>query len=162
MGGVSPARDGAFARIAALRRLQSGFDAQIEIATRHGTAYRLSQAFVPTARGAGAPDAASLESFLAAIRTAMAQSGHAVPAVVEGLSIWNKPAGLALLGMLFVLSLAIAGAAVFSLFWMPPPVRPRHGEMLAILTVLPCGAGWLWFRCWRRRRAVLGVQQPSR
>jgi hypothetical protein len=58
--------------------------------------------------------------------------------------------------VLLLLSIAIAGAALWSVC-LAPPTRPRTGDALAILVLLPFGAGYLLRRSIRRRRAVLAA-----
>lgn len=136
----------AFADIAALRNVESAFDRVLEIATRDGNVYRLM----------GHGEAASqLQTFAAQIADASAKAGHTPPPLSEGLSFWNRPAGLGLIVVMLVFATAFAGAALFALFDGGLEVRARSGEALAIVILLPFGAGYLLYKSLTRRRRVL-------
>lgn len=153
----------AFADIAALRRVESGFDPQMEIAAQDGKRFRLSAKMTrPGFRpGLNLPDPESLEQFAAALRAGASAAGHALPAPSGALSFWNKPPGLFLLVVMFAISLLIAGLTAFVLS-EGMAVRPRSGETAAILLLLPLGAGYLLLRSFRRRWTVLAAQRASR
>jgi hypothetical protein len=155
-----------FPDIAALRHVESGFDRQIEIMTRNGQRFRLSQAMTARTRGLPTPDPnANLNDFAASIRSTAERSGHVLPAISQGLSFWNSATGLGLLMILFAISLAISGAVAWSLWLgMTIDARPRGGEELAILLLLPVGAGYLLLKSWRRRAVVhtsLSADRPG-
>jgi hypothetical protein len=144
-----------FSEIAALRRVQSGFDIQLEIVTREGKLFRLAQLFRPGVRaGLNLPDPESLEKFGSSIHSAALAAGSELPATGEGLSFWNKPVGVVLLAIMFVISLAIAALTLWGL-WEGMPVRPRMGEAAGIAILLPFGAAYLFFKSLKRRRAVM-------
>lgn len=144
-----------------LRRVQSGFDFQLEIATREGKRFRLAQVLRPGVRGGlNLPDPESLEKFSSSIRSAALAAGSELSATGEGLSFWNKPAGLFLLAVMFVVSLAIAAFALWGL-WEGMPVRPRMGEAEAIAILLPFGAAYLFLKSLKRRRSVLSGRTPD-
>ena len=143
-----------FENIAALRRVQSGFDTLAEIATRDGRRYRLAPIFYGTSTTIGVPDVQSLEMFIASIRTAAAREGKDLPAVSEGLSFWNGPIGLVLLVVMLAISLVIASAVAWAL-WDGLTMQPRGGYSAAIALLLPFGAGYLLWRSLQRRWAVL-------
>jgi hypothetical protein len=154
----------ALAQVAALRRVESGFDRQIELVARDGRRFRLSQKM--TARDGAklpAPDPdADLDAFAESIRAAIARAGLPSPAIGEGLSFWNSVPGLALIAVLLLFSLAISGVVVWALLdGMTTTPRPRGGEAMAILILLPVGAGWLFWKCWKRRRKVLATLQET-
>lgn len=151
----------AFPAIAALRRIESGFDYLIEIVTRDGKRYRMPQAMVANPSGLPSADPeANLDVFAASIRAAAERAGCRLPAATEGLSFWNSVAGLVLLLIMFVLSLAIAGAVAWALWDGLRTTQSRQGQVAAILLLLPFGAGYLLLKSIRRRRAVLAMQQP--
>jgi len=97
---------------------------------------------------------ASVEALVAALREAVERAGHVLPTMQEGLSFWNTPGGLAAQILLLATSVAIGGGAVWS-FWVTPLARDRTGYVMAILLLLPAGAGYLLYRSIMRRRAVL-------
>lgn len=148
-----------FTDIAALRNIESGFDRLIEIATRDGRRFRLGQAYVGTASEMGRPDPnANLHDFATAIRAAAERAGTKLPSTSEGLSFWNSAPGLTLLILMFAISLAISGTVGWALLGgMTTSPRPRGGEAIAILLLLPVGAGWLLLKSYRRRAAVLAA-----
>jgi hypothetical protein len=145
-----------FPEIAALRNVESGFERLIEITTRDGRRFRLSQAMTGGPRDFARPDpAAELGAFALSIRAAAEKAGHALPSASEGLGFWNTAVGLAFLTTLFVISVLIAGVVAWALWsGMTTSPRPRGGEAIAILLLLPVGAGYLLLKSWRRRAAV--------
>jgi hypothetical protein len=146
-----------FSEIIAFRHVESGFDRLIEIVTRGGRTYRMSQKLLKNPTGIPSPDPdARLDDFAASIRAVAARSGHALPEMSEGLSMWNRPAGLACQAIMFLVSLPIAAATAFALFdGGIKPGQPRGGQAIAIFLLLPVGAGYLMVKSIRRRRAVL-------
>lgn len=145
-----------FAEIVALRRVIAGADHLVEIETRAGRRHRLSRA-IPRNSHVGHADAAGHEAFVAALQTALARGGGA-RGVSEGLSFWNRPAGLAWQFVLLALSLAIAGVTGWALWLGANTGGTRSGQAAAIFLLLPVGAAWLLLRSWRRRREVLRRQ----
>lgn len=140
--------------IAALNRRQAGFLEQAELLTRDGRRFLLDQGHhAPNARGIGLPDHAGFAAFLDGLTAAAARAGQA-PAGGQVASFWNRPAGLAVQGALLLVSLALAGGAAWALWLGPPPSGRRQGEALAILLLLPVGAGLLLRASLRRRRAL--------
>lgn len=149
-----------FDDVAALYRLQSGFDVQLELVARDGQRFRLAQAFRPDLHGVRVADRAGLAAFAAAIEAALGAGGNTLPGTAEGLSFWNRPAGLAVLAVAFAVTLAIGIGAVWSFVWVrPPQAGARSGQMLGILILLPIGAGYLLIRSMQRRRALLAAQR---
>jgi hypothetical protein len=146
----------AFSDIAALRRVQSGFDVQIELEAKDGRHFRIAQEYRHVSPAAlGVPDPAKLDALDAAIRAAAAAGGHVLPER-EGLSFWNGSIGLGIQTILLLCALAIAGLVMWTLFdGTPPRARPRMGEAEAIALLLPAGAAYLLYRSLKRRRAVL-------
>lgn len=142
----------AFADIAALRNVESGFDHVIEVAARDGNVYRLM------ARGEDAPQ---LQAFAAQIADASAKAGHTPPALSEGLSFWNRPAGLALIVVMLLFTTVFAGGALFALFDGGLNVRARTGEFLAIAVLLPFGVAYLLYKSLTRRWRVLKLLAKS-
>lgn len=146
-----------FAEIAAFHRVESGVDVLIEIVTRGGRAYRLPQAMVVGPNGFGRPDpAAGLAVFTDTIYAAARAAGTPLPEPSEGLSFWNSVAGLAVLAILFLLTLAFAGVALWALLdggFSSSTSRAGYGAAIALL--LPVATGWLLVKSWRRRGVVL-------
>lgn len=136
----------AFADIAALRNLESGLDRVIEIATRDGNAYRVM------AHGEGVP---ALQAFAAQIATASTTAGHTPLAMIEGLSFWNRPAGLAVIVVMLLFVTLFAAAALFALFDGGLTVRARSAQILAIVILLPFGAAYLLYKSLTRRWRIL-------
>lgn len=146
----------AFPDIVAFRRVEHGLDRLIEITTRNGRRFRLSQAMTGAAHELARPDpAADLDAFAASVHMAARRAGHALPAMTEGPGFWNSVAGLALLLVMFAVSLVLSGGVAWSLReGMAISHRPRGGEAIAILLLLPFGAGYLLLKSWRRRAGL--------
>ena len=148
----------AYADIAALRRIESGLDRLIEIVTRNGRSYRMMEARIRGARGRNVADAeASLDAFADAIRAAARRAGQLLPAVSEGLSFWNRPAGLACLAAMLLIALVIAGAAAWLMIASARLGLPVNARIASIVLILPPAAGIVLLRALQRRRAVLAA-----
>jgi hypothetical protein len=132
--------------ILAVRRVESGFDRQIEIVSARGRRHRLSQDHVGKA---------DLGAFAEALRAASVRAGRALPETSEGLSFWNTAAGIFFVAVLFVAACAIAGVTGWALWDGMTTRQPRSGYFAAIALLLPVGAGWLLLNVLRRRRVVL-------
>ncbi len=150
--------------IVAFRDVESGFDFLIEIVTRDGRRYRMAQTMVQEKgkRLLSVDPNARLGDFVASLQRSAARAGHPLPATTQGFSFWNTVPGLAFVGFLLALSLAISAVVVFALLEGFTTRQPRGGEALAILLLLPVGAFWLLRRLWRRRRVVLESLRQSR
>jgi hypothetical protein len=133
----------------------------IEIATRSGRIYRLPQSLPSRKRLSIPPRTADFDRFAEAIRSAAKEAGHALPEISEGLSFWNTLTGLILLAAMFALSLLLAGVTLWALWNGFTTHQTRGGEMMAIVLLLPFGAGYLVLRSLRRRRAVLSQSLHS-
>jgi hypothetical protein len=150
----------AFADIAELRNLESGFDGVIELVARDGNVYRLmrhaamARAKVPEAL----PD---LQGFAASLSQAIAAAGRSPVPLTEALSFWNRGAGLAVIVAFLIFSIAIAAATLWALLGGGLPYRPRIGEAIAIFLALPFGVGYLLHKSLKRRRRVLIAMRPS-
>jgi hypothetical protein len=151
-----------WAEIIALRRIQSGFDWQIEIEMRGGAVHRMAQGMVAGADGRRyIADHTGLSMLATAISTRLAAAGLANPQIQEGLSFWNRLLGLAILCLMFVASVVIAGAAATA-FWNGTYL---YGAVLkggALVLVLPMGAGYLVFKSVKRRLRVLAASTSVR
>ena len=101
----------AFPDVAGMNRLESGSDTMIEVVARDGRRYRLAQSFRAPAQDGGTSPA-SFEAFVPALAFAMERGGHGRPGIREGLSFWNKPAGLAAQIVMLLVSIVFAAAAV--------------------------------------------------
>ncbi|MEX2200338.1 MAG: hypothetical protein WD711_02995 [Dongiaceae bacterium] len=149
----------AFADIAELRNLESGFDGVIELVARDGTVYRLmrhsvlARAKVPEAQ----PD---LQAFAAALSQAIAAAGVLPVPLTEGLSFWNRRAGLTVIAAFLIFSIVIAAATLWALLGGGLPYRPRIGEAIVIFLALPFGVGYLLHKSLKRRRRVLVAARP--
>jgi hypothetical protein len=143
--GLSRRRTLAFADIAALRHLESGFDSVIEIAARDGAVYQLM------ANGAAVPE---LQAFAAQIAAAFTAAGRTPPAMTEGLSFWNRPIGLLMIVVMLILSLLIAGAAAWALL-DGGLNSSRSSQFAGVAIALPFGAGYLLYKSLARRWRVL-------
>jgi hypothetical protein len=143
-----------FAEIAALNNVTNGPDELLVLTTRVGERFVLPPV---RKKGDGAipwPDQAELAAFASRLQAAMTAAGDVAPPVTDGLGFWNRPPGLALLGVVFVASLALA-AVVLWMLWDGAIVRARTHEAAALLAVAPILIGWLLRRSWRRRQAVM-------
>lgn len=148
-----------YADIIAFRDVESGFDHLIEIVARNGRRYRMAQRMVQEKgkRFLSVDMNARLGDLAVSIRDAATRAGHPVPATTQGMSFWNTIPGLAFIAFLFAISLVISGGVILALlegFTTTP--RPRGGEVLAILLLLPVGAFMLFRKMLRRRQVVLG------
>lgn len=143
-----------FGSIASLSLVQNSADELLTITTGNGERFALPPRLLPGKGLIRQPDQAQLGAFADGLRTAMVAAGYAAPPVVEGMGFWNRPAGLALLGIAFLASLALAAIVLWGL-WEGATARHRGGEAMAIMVMLPVGVGWLLRRSWHRRRSVL-------
>lgn len=143
-----------FGSIASLSLVQNSADELLTITTCDDERFALPPGLLPGTGLIRQPDQAQLGAFADSLRTAMDAAGYAAPPVVEGMGFWNRPAGLALLGVAFLASLALAAIALWGL-WEGAAARHRGGEAVAIMVMLPVGVGWLLRRSWHRRRSVL-------
>jgi hypothetical protein len=149
-----------FAGIAALSSVQNATDDLLTMTTRDGERFALPPGLGPGEGLVRRPDQEGLAAFTDKLRTAMTAAGHAAPPVAEGLGFWNRPAGLILLSIMLLASLALAATAFWGL-WEGATVRHRGGEAVAILVLLPVGVGWILRRSWQRRRSVLQEMRRS-
>lgn len=153
----------AYNDIIAFREVESGFDHLIEIVTRNGRRYRMAQRMVQMKgeRFMRVDANALLGDLKASIRNAAANAGLSLPATTQGLSFWNTVPGLAFIGFLFAMSVAICGGIVLALFEGFTTRQPRGSEALAILLLLPAGAFILLRKMARRRREVLATLRQA-
>ena len=149
-----------FGEITSLSLVQNSADELLTITTAKGERFVLPPRLRPGKGLIRLPDQAQLDAFAASLRTAMLAAGHAPPPVVEGIGFWNRPAGLALLSMTFLASLALAAVTLWGL-WEGAATRHRGGEAAAIMVMLPVGVGWMLRRSWQRRRSVLRAAQSG-
>jgi hypothetical protein len=153
----------AYGDIVAFSEVESGFDYLIEIVARNGRRYRMAQTMVQMKgeRFMRIDVNALLGDLKASIRDAAANAGVPLPATTQGLSFWNTIPGLAFIGFLFAMSLAICGGIVLALFEGFTTRQPRGSEALAILLLLPVGAFILLRKMARRRRKVLATLRQA-
>lgn len=143
-----------FGEIALLSRVQNGADDVIEVQGRTGRHFRMGPASLPGPRLRNM-DVAGLESFAARLHQAIAAAGHQAPPILDGMGFWNRAPGLAFIGLLLVLSLALAGVSGVGILSGAEVRGSSGGQAAAILLLLPVGVGWMLRKAWRRRRAVL-------
>ena len=150
-----------FDQIAGLYHVESGLDHVVDLITRGGRRFRLSQAMVAGPSGVGRPDPDRyLGQFVAAILEAARAAGVPLAEPRQGLSFWNSWPGLAVQFLMFAMALAIALLTA----WVVvdggiSTVGGRTGYAAAIAVLLPFGAGYLLMKSFRRRRLVLSQLQ---
>lgn len=146
-----------YGEIVALRRVESGFAHFIELERSNGAVHRLSQKLVKPEGGGprAVHDIAGLNAFEGAIRARMAATGVAVPKPSLGLSLWNKPLGLAVLGLGFVASTVLAVYAIWAV-GLAVDVSGSKAKGVALVIILPAIMLYVTVKAWRRRRHVLG------
>jgi hypothetical protein len=149
-----------FGSITGLSLVQNSADELLTLTTCDGERFALPPGLLPGTGLIRQPGQARLGAFADGLRTAMVAAGYAAPPVVEGMGFWNRPAGLALLGIAFLASLALAALALWGL-WEGATARHRGGEAVAIMVMLPVGVGWLLQRSWHRRRSVQQAMQSA-
>ncbi len=126
--------------IALLSRVQNGADDVIEVQGRTGRRFRMAPAALPGPRLRNM-DVAGLEGFAVRLQQAIAASGHRAPPILDGMGFWNRAPGLAFIGLLLVLSLALAGVAVVGIFSGAEVRGGNAGQAAAIIVLLPVGLG---------------------
>lgn len=146
-----------FDEISGLLHVESGFDYVVDLITRGGRRFRLSQAMKPGERGIARPDhERSLASFVAAIVETARSAGRPLAEPRQGLSLWNLWPGLALQLIMFAITLAFALAAGWALLEGGlSPTSGRTGYGVGIVMALPFGAAYLLLKSLKRRRLVL-------
>lgn len=147
----------AFADVAAVQRLSSSIDRQIEITTREGRHHRLGPRLgLPGPRGIAWPDLDSLEAFAAELNAAAERSGRPLPAATEAPGFWSRPAGLGFLAAIFIVTLPVAIFILWSLFTgQYRASAPNANQAVALLILLPVGSAFLFIQSLRRRRKTL-------
>lgn len=150
-----------FGMIVGLNNVQNAAEELLTITTRDGERFVLPPSLAPGTGPIRLPDQAGLAVFAGRLQGAMTAAGIAAPPVVDGLGFWNRAAGLMLLCLAFLASLALAAVALWGL-WEGAAARHRGGEAVAILVMLPVGVGWMLRKSWRRRRSVLRALQGYR
>jgi hypothetical protein len=149
-----------FGQIANLNNVSNGPDELLMFTTRQ------AERFVPPSvriKGDGPspwPDQKALAAFAMRLQAAMTAAGVAAPTVTDGLGFWNRPPGLALLGIAFLASLAMAAVVLWSL-WDGTILRARTHEAATLLVAAPILIGWLLRRSWRRRQSVMKAMRQS-
>jgi hypothetical protein len=143
--------------VAAVRRIESAFERQIEIEMRDGSSYRMAQGLVLRQDATGyVADHAGMDGLAAAISARLAVAEATISHVRQGLSFWNRLPGLAILCAVFVASVLIAALAAAA-FWSGAYLYGAVLKGAAIMLVLPGGAGYLLFKSVKRRRRVLAI-----
>ena len=148
----------AFADIATLRNLESGFDGVIEMVTRNSAIYRLMRPRSPLIRSKALEALPDLQAFGTVLTQAIAASGAKPVAMTEGLSFWNRGGGLTVIVGLLIFTTALAGITLWALFDGDLEYRARQGEAIAIFVALPFGVAYMLHKSLKRRRRVLGGQ----
>lgn len=154
------ARRVAFGDIATLSNVQNGAEDLLALTTRNGERFMLPPGLAPGEGLIRKPDQQGLTDLAQQLQGAMSAAGRQPPPVIDGLGFWNRPVGLAVMSVAFLLALALAGVALWGL-WEGAVVRHKSGEAVAILVLLPVGVAWMLHRSWRRRRAVLQALRTS-
>lgn len=146
-----------FDEIGGLHHVESGFDYVVDLITRGGRRFRLSQAMKPGESGIARTDPErSLNIFVAAIVETARSAGRPLANPREGLSFWNLWPGLALQLIMFAITLLLALAAGWALLdGGLPATRGRTGYGVAIAMALPFGAAYLLLKSLKRRQLVL-------
>ena len=147
--------------IVALRNVQNAADELLTLSTRDGEQFALPPDLLPGNGLTRKPDQAGLAAFAGRLQAAMTAAGHAAPPVVDGLGFWNRPTGLALLGVTLLASLAVAAATLWGVWEGVTGHNHRGSEAVALLVLLPVGVGWVLRRSWQRRRSVLRAMRQS-
>lgn len=150
-----------FGEIATLSQVQNAADELLTITTGAGERFVLPPGLAPGDGLIRVPDQQGLTAFTGRLQEAMIAAGRPAPPVVDGLGFWNRPLGLALLGIALLASLALAVVALWGL-WEGAAARHRGGEAAAILVMLPVGLAWMLRRSWQRRRSVMRRGSSSR
>lgn len=145
-------------QIAALRRVESGLDHQLELVGPSGRRFRIAQAMKA---GLGVDPTVSLDDFLSAIRAAAKTAGAVVPEVGEGLSFWNTIPGLFFQTIMLAITALFAAGTGRALLGGGIAYFPRVGYFTAIALLLPIGAAWLLIASLRRRRLVLASRRSG-
>jgi hypothetical protein len=143
-----------FGQIASLNNVSNGPDELLALTTRAGERFVLPPVRIKGDGPIPWPDQVALAAFATQLQAAMTAAGVAAPLVTDGLGFWNRPPGLALLGVTFLASLALAAVVLWAL-WEGANVRARTHEAAALLVALPILIGWLLRRSWRRRQSVM-------
>lgn len=143
-----------FGEIANLNNVSNGPDELLALTTRAGEHFVLPPVRKPGQGALPWPDQAELATFATRLQAAITAAGGVAPPVTDALGFWNRPPGLALLGVVFAASLALA-AVVLWMLWDGAIVRARSHEAAALLVAAPILIGWLLRRSWRRRQSVM-------
>jgi hypothetical protein len=152
MFGLRRVRRLPFAAIAALNQVPNGADELLALTSRDGERFVLAPR-----RGDGPrrkPDQQGLAAFAAQLQAAMAAAGAVAPPVTDGLGFWNRPLGLALLGLTLAVTVTVAAVVLWGLS-EGAIVRVRTHAAAAFLVALPIPVAWMLYRCWQRRRSVM-------
>lgn len=148
-----------FPDIVRAHRIENGLDRYFDIYTRDGRRFRLAQAMKSTPEApVGRPDPdAPLEPFVAQILSSAFLGGAPLPKPREGFGFFNSIPGIAFLGFLLVLSVALAGLTIWAILDGADVTIHRSGNMggAGIVFVLPFGLAWMLRASLRRRREVL-------
>lgn len=141
----------------ALRRVDSGLDALLELETVSGVRYRLMQGFARNASGILLPDAEGFHLFSNALRAKIGTSTSGAVSFTDGLGFWNKPFGLGILVALLILTLGLSGLILFGVFSGLDMPQGAAMQGLAFVLLLPFGVGYALYQSWARRQFVLGL-----
>lgn len=143
-----------FADIAALSRVQNHADDVILVQSRAGAGYPMGPGALP-GTGLRNVDTAGLEAFAVRVRGAIAAAGDQAPPILDQLGFWNRAPGLAFIGLLLLLALALAVLVVWSILAGAEVRSGNPAQAAGILVLLPVGVAWMLRKAWRRRRVVL-------
>ena len=149
-----------FDQIANLNNVSNGPDELLALTTRQAERFVLPPVRIKGDGPIPWPDQKALAAFATQLQAAMTAAGVVAPTVTDGLGFWSRPPGLALLGIAFLASLAMAAVVLWSL-WGGTNVRARTHEVATLLVAAPILIGWLLRRSWRRRQSVMKAMRPS-
>ncbi|QEX24630.1 hypothetical protein FRZ61_45710 [Hypericibacter adhaerens] len=144
-----------FVEIADLREIESGMDLILELVTRNGICYRLMESRSPLA--AGQP---SLAAFGGQLRSAAVHGGNPL-SLRQAPGFWNGPAGLGVIGVIFLLSLAVAIVVAWGLASGEMSHQARSYQYGVLVVAAPIGVGYWFYRALKRRRALMRGQQQN-
>jgi hypothetical protein len=151
-----------YSAIAAVRRVDSGGAVVLELETSGGVRHSIMRARIRDKVGAWVNDIAGFEAFASDLRARISAAGAAGVTFQDGLGFWNKSAGLALLGALFLSSVAGAIAIVHGVLAGTDAPQGIAMQGLALIILSPFGFGYALYRSWSRRRFVLGLDSLRR
>jgi hypothetical protein len=145
-----------FTEIAAMRRVESGFDVMLELETTSGVRHRLMQGQARNKTGVLLPDKTGLNKFGNTLRKAALAAG-VTPSFQDGLGFWNRPAGLLVLTVLLCGTLGLSGLILYGMISGTHVPQGAAMQGLALVLLLPFGVAYALYRSLMQRSIVLGL-----